>query len=187
MNPLKALFSSAIALVAILMLSLFTSCSGNESQLSVDTEAPLIETTAHTAATTQPTIEKLPAETLAVKEETKVSTSGISLLKATTCTAIEGHLPAGAFSESDSYRVSQEIGRVYLHTQIKMPEGQSGTLQHVWKRDGKVVSTVDLTVKGPTFRTWSYKTITQKMTGNWTVDVQTAAGEVLETVKFEVE
>lgn len=182
MKTMKALFSSALALVVILMLSLFTSCSGSESQEISGPEASLIQTVSDEGNDIIEVVEDtLAAETLSVKEATKVSSEGISLLKAITCTAVEAHLPTGASSE-----FTKEVGRVYLHTQIKMPEGESGAIQHVWKRNGKVVSTVDLSVKGPTFRTWSYKTVTEKMTGNWTVDVQTAAGEVLETVPFDV-
>lgn len=182
MKTMKALFSSALALVVILMLSLFTSCSGTESQDLPAPEASLVKTIAlEDTDIIEASSDTLPAETLSVKEALKVSSEGISILNATTCTAVDEHLPSGAASE-----FSKEVGRVYLHTQIKMPKEQSGAIQHVWKRNGKVVSTVDLTVKGPTFRTWSYKTVTEKMTGNWTVDVQTAAGELLETVSFDV-
>lgn len=188
MNTMKALPASALALIALLMLSLFTSCAGDSTPQVPAPETSLIKDAGYVAPDLAP--DTLPAETLATEpaettetaaSPTAVSAEGIYVMNTTTCTGIDSHSPTGASSE-----FALAVGRVYLHTQIGMPASSSGTIQHVWKHNGKAISTVDLTVKGPSFRTWSYKTLSDKMAGNWTVDVLTGSGELLETVTFAV-
>jgi hypothetical protein len=44
-----------------------------------------------------------------------------------------------------------------------------------------------LLVKGPTYRTASYKTMNADLAGKWTVEIATENGEILEAVDFQVQ
>ncbi|MGB0589338.1 MAG: DUF2914 domain-containing protein [Myxococcota bacterium] len=57
---------------------------------------------------------------------------------------------------------------------------QTTQVTHVWKRDGRVVSRVELEVgKSPKWRTWSRQRLQPSWTGNWTCEVQSASGRIL--------
>ena len=58
-------------------------------------------------------------------------------------------------------------------------------VKHVWKRDGKDVWTATLKVGSKKWSTQSRRTIPKA--GSWEVDVQTADGTSLGTVKFDVQ
>jgi hypothetical protein len=58
----------------------------------------------------------------------------------------------------------------------------------VWRREGKVRSTVTLDVGVSSgWRTWSRKSIGPSDTGPWTVDVLTPDGKSIHRMKFQVE
>lgn len=106
----------------------------------------------------------------------------ISVLKAITCHAVEAHQP---LDESTYFQA--ENGRVWLYTQVALPATRMGLIQHVWKRQGEVQHRVELFVQGPSYRTASYKTMNNQLKGDWTVEVTTENGEVLEVVEFQVQ
>ena len=57
---------------------------------------------------------------------------------------------------------------------------EPGTVTHVWKRDGRVVSRVELEVgKSPKWRTWSRQRLQATWTGEWSCEVQAPGGRVL--------
>lgn len=188
MNSLKALFTSALAIVLLCMLALFTGCSDQEPEPQATSSAP-IHTTNYKPDLDAASLEMLEAESLAIEAATEarfatknVSSEGISVIRSATCTGISKHEPVGTAAS-----FSLDVGRVYLYTQVEMPKTDTGLIQHVWKFNGKPISVVELKVNGPTFRTRSYKTITEKMAGEWTVDVVTESGDIIETVTFSVE
>jgi hypothetical protein len=106
------------------------------------------------------------------------ASSSMSIEKAVFCTEIDNREPVGVASS-----FSANTDRVYLHSSVRLPKGETATIQHVWKRDGNTISTVDLEVRGPRWRTRSYKTA--PASGNWTVDI-VAGGNVLESVSFTI-
>ena len=81
---------------------------------------------------------------------------------------------------------SLDIDKVWIYSKVKLPEGTESSIQHVYYHEGKEIQTVDLTVKGPTYRTRSYKTIQTHMEGNWEVKVLDAKGNTLDTVEFMI-
>lgn len=105
----------------------------------------------------------------------------ISVVEAVTCHGVEGHSPV-----DESTYFQPENGRVWLYTQIAMPEGSSGLIQHVWKYKGEVKQRIELFVQGPTYRTASSKMIDPAMKGDWTVEIATENGEVLDVAGFQV-
>lgn len=77
------------------------------------------------------------------------------------------------------------VGKLSCVTQVTGVEG-SGKITHVWYLGDKERSRIDLTVNGPTWRTFSTKAIRPGDAGSWRVDVVDPAGVVLKSVPFEV-
>ena len=188
MNTLKILFSSALTLIVVLMLSLFTACSEvaleanvvKENPVLVQEEEEILKNDGIDSFTVA--LEAVEAESLVQATTKKVSSNGVSVLRSQMCTGIDGHEPVGAASS-----FGLDVGRIYLFTRLELPVGTSATVQHVWKLDERLMSVVDLEVRGPGFRTWSYKAITDQAAGKWTVDVVAGNGDIVETVDFWVE
>lgn len=127
-----------------------------------------------------PLIEALAA--VAGPDTTASAAEDIEVLRAEACTGIESYEPTGASSSFD-----KEVGRVYIYSKVKMPKGETSSINHTYFLDGKKIQTISLDVKGPTFRTRSYKTIHKGMDGEWKVEISTAGGKLLDTVTFTVD
>ena len=131
----------------------------------------------------------LPAEASASKDSVLTETNDclqkveeqMRVIESAACKGIENHRPVG----SDSH-FSSLIRRIWIYSQVELPAGESGKISHVYFRNGKKIQTVELAVKGPTFRTRSYKSINQLMDGDWKVEIRSPKGTLLDTVEFEV-
>jgi Protein of unknown function (DUF2914) len=77
------------------------------------------------------------------------------------------------------------VGKLSCFTKITGVEGSS-KITHVWYLGDKERFRIDLTVNGPTWRTFSTKAIRPGDGGSWRVDVVDPAGAVLKSVPFEV-
>jgi hypothetical protein len=108
--------------------------------------------------------------------------SEISIAHAVTCHAVDAHEPV----DESSFFLA-ENGRVWLYSEVEMPENSVGLIQHIWKRNGEERHRVELLVKGPTYRTASYKSMNADLAGQWTVEIATENGEILETIDFQVQ
>lgn len=134
---------------------------------------------------TSPLADFAPAATSITVETPDTSASmeeSIEILRAEACTGIEAYEPVGASSDFD-----KEVGKVWIFSKIKMPKGENSTINHVYYRNGKKIQSVNLKVKGPTFRTRSYKTIHKGMDGEWKVEITSEGGKLLDTVNFTVD
>jgi cytoskeletal protein RodZ len=77
-------------------------------------------------------------------------------------------------------------GRVYIWSMINCTNPPS-SIKHIYYFKGQKVSEVLLEVKSHQWRTWSFKTISDKgYIGQWRVDITSADGKVLKTIRFEV-
>ena len=74
---------------------------------------------------------------------------------------------------------------VHCYTRIRNPAGTRRQIKHVWYHEGTRKSSIPLTVKAETWRTWSNVPVHGK--GAWRVDVVDEAGTVLKSLPFEVE
>lgn len=89
-------------------------------------------------------------------------------------------------------RVSELDGRALVaFTAIYAPAGLQQGVEHVWRREGAVVSVVRLTPvfggRREGFRTWSRKTsFPPDPVGRWTVDVVTDSGQLIGRLRFQV-
>jgi len=77
------------------------------------------------------------------------------------------------------------------HTAIYAPAGLKQPVDHVWRREGRIINVIRLTpVEGGRregYRTFSRKTsFPANPKGRWTVDVTTAAGQLIGRMRFRV-
>jgi hypothetical protein len=78
-----------------------------------------------------------------------------------------------------------DVGQVFCFTRISGAEDET-TITHIWYLDGVEMASVDLPVRGTNWRTWSSKTIFSDWTGEWSVDVLDAEGNLLMSKTFTV-
>jgi len=77
-------------------------------------------------------------------------------------------------------------GKVYIWSMIDCTNPPS-SIKHIYYFNDQKVSEVSLDVKANKWRTWSYKTISDKRyIGQWRVDITSAEGTVLKIIQFEV-
>jgi hypothetical protein len=77
------------------------------------------------------------------------------------------------------------VGRLYCFTKIVGAE-QPTEIVHVWRYGDVERARITLGVKASNWRTYSSKAIQAHETGAWRVDVLDAAGNLLESINFEV-
>ena len=105
----------------------------------------------------------------------------MEILEAAVCTDVKGRKP---FGKADSFRWSTD--RVYIWNVIKC-ESHLSSIRHIYYFNGQKVGDIVLDVRSPTWRTWSYKELSDKrFIGLWRVDIISVDGELLQSVKFEV-
>jgi len=106
--------------------------------------------------------------------------SGDVNVETAVCTGVEDREPVG---EADVF--PSDVGKVYFWTKV---DGIQDTtmIKHVWYYKGDEIATVQLPVRGISWRTYSYKTIPPEWSGDWVVKVVDADGDVLKAVPFKV-
>ena len=106
---------------------------------------------------------------------------GIKVVKAVAGIGIQDRDPIDV---GNSFQWSK--GRVYIWSMIDCTNPPS-SIKHIYYFNDQKVSEVSLDVKSNQWRTWSYKTISDKRyIGQWRVDITSADGKVLETIQFAV-
>jgi hypothetical protein len=93
-------------------------------------------------------------------------------------TAVVDRMPEGGGTSFPA-----DVGELFVWTRITDAGGTS--IQHVWIHDGNEWP-VTLAVGGSPWRTWSSKVIPPEWMGEWTVEVRSSDGTVLESVSFTV-
>lgn len=88
-------------------------------------------------------------------------------------TGIENHMVTGVDSA-----FSQSIGRLYFWALIANA-APGDTVFHSWSIRGWVSQRIAVPVQGHLFRTHSFKTLGEKMTGRWAVHVEDQEGRML--------
>lgn len=86
--------------------------------------------------------------------------------------------------EEDSLFLS-DLGKIYCWTLVTGAAGPT-TITHVWFYGEKELVSVELEVKSPWFRTWSYKTIPAEWTGDWHVKVYDSEENLLRKLDFKI-
>ena len=88
-------------------------------------------------------------------------------------TGIENHALIGVDTS-----FSAAIGRLYCWTLVA-DAGAGDTIYHTWTIRGYVAQRVALPVRGYRFRTHSFKTLGEKLSGIWKVEVTDRNGRLL--------
>jgi hypothetical protein len=114
----------------------------------------------------------------------------LSLARAVMAWDVEDFEPRDLVEEPVS---SGELRRRALvaYTAIYAPAGLRQAVRHVWRHEGRVVNVIDLSpVRGGRregFRTYSRKSaFPEAPEGRWSVDVETAAGQLIGRLRFRV-
>ena len=76
-------------------------------------------------------------------------------------------------------------GKLYCFTRIVGAE-EDTVVYHLWYREGQLMSRVGLPVKSSSWRTWSAKNLLEDWPGEWWVEIQSASGEVLQKLEFQL-
>jgi len=107
--------------------------------------------------------------------------NNMRIIRAVATSDVINKNPAGL---SDSFPWSTE--KVYIWTMIECDRPPS-SIRHTYYFEGEKVNDVELKIKSPQWRTWSYKTLLEKRyIGQWKVDITSDTGELLQSVFFEV-
>ena len=104
----------------------------------------------------------------------------LNVAEASLATAIEDREPRGV---ADSFPA--EVEQVFLWTRVTGAVEET-VVEHVWYFEDEETDRVSLAVGGPSWRTWSAKTIPADWTGEWRVEVLGPDDSVLESVSFTV-
>lgn len=80
-------------------------------------------------------------------------------------------------------RLSNESTEVFFFTELRDLQGQ--TVTHTWEREGAVMAEVPFSVGAPRWRVHSSKKLDPSWTGEWSVKVVDAAGQVIHAEFFE--
>ena len=107
-------------------------------------------------------------------------TSTAKVTEISICTAVQDRVPVG----SDT-TFSGDVERLFCFTTITGAAADSSVI-HVWYHGDKEMARQALNVKADNWRTWSSKRIMESWTGEWRVDILSAAGTVLESKAFTV-
>lgn len=83
-----------------------------------------------------------------------------------------------------------DANELFCHSTIKAPLGLKDALVHVWRKDGRRIDSVAVSMSGGReagFRTWSRKrSLGSSPAGTWSCSVETASGQVVGRAKIEL-
>ena len=105
----------------------------------------------------------------------------LSVIEAIACSNIVGRIPEGI---KESYEWS--VDRIYVWSRIKCEKPPS-SIRHIYYFKGKKVNDIVLKIHSDHWRTWSYKTISnRRYIGPWRVDITSVDGRLLQSLDFEI-
>lgn len=106
--------------------------------------------------------------------------SDLTVGPATICRDVQDRTPIEA---GESF--PPDVGRLYCFTRINgAVEPTHAT--HVWFHENREIDRIEVNVGGPTWRTWSYKTIPPGWIGAWRVDIEDADGVIIYSLPFTI-
>jgi len=167
----------------------FTNLSGNDNyeiEVVIDEAAIAGPVSSNSVAIatdnpTKPKSEAPPSRGLRPHESSSTS-SNVKIANHAVCSSVEDRIPKG---ESASF--SSEIGKIWFFTEANLAVEDEETITHKWYLKGQEISSVELEVKGPRWRTFSYKSIDRFMKGSWKVQAVSSNGTILADSEFRVD
>ena len=107
--------------------------------------------------------------------------NNIEVLKTAVCTDVKDRKPSG---ENGSFQWS--MNRIYIWNLIECKDHHS-SIRHTYYFRGQKVNDIVLDIKSHLWRTWSFKTLSDKrFMGPWRVDITSTDGKLLHSVHFEI-
>jgi hypothetical protein len=105
----------------------------------------------------------------------------VSVLKASVGTGVENRIPVGV---DTTFPASTQ--RVYVWSQIEARQFPT-KIRHIYYFNGWKANDIALDVRSSTWRTWSFKTISNdRYKGQWRVDITSEGGKILRRLHFEI-
>ncbi|MGD8291059.1 MAG: DUF2914 domain-containing protein [Desulfobacterales bacterium] len=109
------------------------------------------------------------------------ASDNLKVVRAVAASDIQNKNPANI---ANAFRWSME--RVYIWSRIECKQPPS-SIRHIYYFEGQKVNDIELKIKSPQWRTWSYKTLfDERWIGQWKVDITSVEGELLQSIFFEV-
>ncbi len=115
----------------------------------------------------------------AITEPMEEQVPGLTV-EAQICTDIVERMPVGG---GDSF--TSEVGKLYLWSRITGAQ-DSISIHHVWSYEGEEKLNMELPVKSPSWRAWTYKTILPEWTGQWEGKIIGPDGTIMATIPFQI-
>jgi cytoskeletal protein RodZ len=107
--------------------------------------------------------------------------NNVRVIRAVATSEIKSKNPA---NPSNSFQWTTEKVYIWSMIECQLPPA---TIRHTYYFNGQKVNDVELKIKSPQWRTWSYKTLLNKRyIGHWKVDIFSDGGKLLQSVYFEV-
>jgi hypothetical protein len=117
----------------------------------------------------------------AAQEETQPGeTSELTVTRAVIARAVEGREPVGEGTE-----FPPDVQELACFTKIE-GTAEETVIYHTWRHGDEVKARVELSIRGSSWRTWSTKQILPHWTGEWSVKVEDADGNLLTIVSFTI-
>ncbi len=104
----------------------------------------------------------------------------IRISSAVIARSVEDREPQG-----EGTRFPADIGQLVCHTRVEGAQGEAA-IYHVWRHGDTLHAKVQLSVRSASWRTWSRKRIHPSWTGPWSVDIEDAEGNVLQSLSFTI-
>ncbi len=107
--------------------------------------------------------------------------NNLKIVEAAACSSVKDRTPQ---EPGDSFEWSMD--RIFIWTRIKC-ERLPSSIRHVYYFEGEKVNDILLNIRSSHWRTWSYKTLSDKSyIGSWRVDITSIDGILLQSIDFEI-
>ena len=116
----------------------------------------------------------------AVAETNPAGASGITLVRAVMCESIRGYEP-----RNTAVVFSIDAGKISCFTSFDRISATTATL-HKWYRRDELVTTKRLTLKSPSWSTYSSIQLREADKGPWHVEIYDDDNNLLDTLRFSV-
>ncbi|WP_459922691.1 DUF2914 domain-containing protein [Desulfatiferula olefinivorans] len=170
-----------ICFIMFVCLFVLTAGPGRADDLAEPAASPEASVTAPDTAPPQPVVDEAmgdEGDITYTADEPAAPT--VTVIEARICESVSDREPV---APGDIF--TSDIHSLFCFSRIQSQEDTE--IKHVWYHDGEAVAEVPLAVGASSaWRTFSSKTITPSDKGNWKVDIVTASGTPVKTLRFIV-
>jgi cytoskeletal protein RodZ len=152
------------------------------SQIPVPLEGQLPDQAVKDTVTDSPVTELSEAKDVPASTSNQTNIEkNFSVVEIKAGSSIRDRIPQGV---GNSFEWSTD--RIYIWTRIKC-DNPPASIRHVYYFKGEKVNDILLNIRSSDWRTWSFKTLSNKRyIGPWRVDVTSADGNLLQSIYFEI-